>query len=143
VRRSLAVLLAAALSLAPVAATSLHVHTYVGHDHPEHHHGPAVHDHHSFPLAPHADHETVDSHDEAGTAVTPDACDPGDHAAAVKIACADRSAVHATLAELPRRPIVSPSMRPSRPLAITDTRAHSPPAGPCLPARAPPLTNLA
>ena len=43
-RRLLAFVLIQALVVSTAVGASLHVHEPLGHDHPDHHHGPATHD---------------------------------------------------------------------------------------------------
>lgn len=142
VRRVLASFLVAALVAAPGVVSSLHVHEYTGHDHPTHHHGPASHEHgpHHSPLTePDHDHDaTFDSHGTA--AVSAESCDPGRHAVAVKMGCAQPPQLHLDLAERPGPTIAVPTIALRSAVGITDVRVHGPPFDPRIPSRAPPLT---
>src|ERR1044071_1983552 len=97
-RRLVACALVQALVVSTALGSSVHVHEYLGHDHPEHHHGPASHEHH---------HEAVaddDHHDETGDhglpALQADSCDPGRHAVTAAMGCTQVPQVHVDVAEM-------------------------------------------
>ena len=144
--RLLAFVLIQALVLSTVWGASLHVHEYAGHDHPEHHHGPASHEHHQSAIAD-DDHQQIDDHhdrDDRGLpAVQADSCDPGHHAVAVTIGCAQVPELHPAIAELPSPPVVVPATAVQSLAPVTDVRVHGPPYDPRIPARAPPFTPQA
>jgi hypothetical protein len=130
------------LALAALAASGplrmLHVHAYDGHDHPDHHHGPAAHSH-----APaHHIHHDVGSAGDAG-AESLESCDPGAHVVPVVFTCISPArpqvvaAEPAVLVQL-QLPSVAPAV-----VAIFDTRAHSPPRLTDAPLRAPPAVDPA
>jgi hypothetical protein len=128
VRRLGAILTGTALVLANGVIPTLHTHVYTDHDHPEHHHGLAIHEHHQ--PAPHPDDE--------GPSLEP--CDPSQHAASFVIGGGPGPQVHVNHAECPsrnvyERPGLSRSIR-----AVTDVRVHGPPLRTQHPSRAPPLT---
>ena len=144
-RRTLASLLVAALVAAPGVVSSLHVHEYTGHDHPTHHHGPASHGHgHHDPSLTERerDHDhAFDDHD--APAVRAESCDPGRHAVAVKMSCAQPPQLPLDLAEVPGPSIAVPAVPIRSAVGIIDVRLHGPPFDPRIPSRAPPLTHLA
>jgi hypothetical protein len=76
VRRLVTLVLAQALVVSWTMATSLHVHEYVGHDHPDHHHGPASHEHQHSGSAEQDHHAPAE--DEDHPAIQAESCDPGD-----------------------------------------------------------------
>ena len=142
VRRTLTFLLVAAQIAAPSVVSSLHVHEYIGHDHPTHHHGPESHEHgrhHARQIEADHDHDVaVDGH-EVDTIQT-ESCDPGRHAVAVTMTCAQPLQLTLDLAELPGPTIVVPSAPVRTGVGITDVRVHGPPPfDPRIPSRAPPL----
>ena len=140
VRRLLALVLANALAASSATAALLHVHEYSGHDHPEHHHGLAAHSHRPPVLT---EHHGADEGEEHHPAVRVDSCDPGQHAVAVTMGCAQVPRVHVDVAEL-AAPTLFASTAPLRSTApITDVRVHGPPCDFRFPSRAPPLTSLA
>jgi hypothetical protein len=83
VHRVLALLLISALIATTGVVSSLHTHAYDDHDHPEHHHGPAAHEHHAVPAHP----DDGIPHLEG--------CDPGKHAVPFAFVCAAPPQVHA------------------------------------------------
>ena len=127
VHRSLVLLLIPALLSTWGVVPSLHTHVYEDHDHPEHHHGLAAHDHDAAPVA-----------DEHGTAVLEE-CDPGNHTVSYAFVCAAPPQVHAGDAEvtLPGTPIAEPPIAGR--IRHTDVRVHGPPRRTQSPPRAPPL----
>jgi hypothetical protein len=137
VRRLVAFALVQALAVSTSMASSLHVHEYVGHDHPEHHHGPAAHDHHDLAPADQDDH--TDAGDEDHLAWQADPCEAGRHAVVVSMGCAWIMHGHIDLAELPGLTIVVASATIRSALPFTDVRVHGPPFDPRIPSRAPPL----
>ena len=128
VYRSLAFLLIPALVAASGAVSPLHTHVYGDHDHPEHHHGPAVHE-----------HQPVVAHPEDGRAHL-EGCSPGRHAVSLTFVCATPPQVHAQDAD------VNIPGSPTPPLEIefaaqhTDIRVHGPPPRAQASPRAPPAT---
>ena len=138
-RRIVALVLVQALAVSTSMVSSLHVHEYVGHDHPNHHHGPAAHDH---PRAADSDH-----HSPAGGEDHPawqaDACEPGRHAVSMSMSCACIPQAHIDLAELPGPAIAVPSATIHHAVPFTDVRVHGPPFDARTSPRAPPLTHRA
>ena len=135
-RRFVALVLASAVAVSSAAVSRLHVHEYVGHDHPDHHHGPAIHEHeHSPSLEP--GHHTAEADHQPG--IDAESCDPGHHAVSVTTACAYTQYAHADLAELPGPAVFAPSGPMRSALPITDVRVHGPPFDPRIPSRAPPV----
>src|SRR5688572_18452956 len=109
-------------------ASLSHTHAYRDHDHPEHHHGPALHEHH---------HSPVPRHDRAE--LTLESCDPGQHTVSVFMGCASLPNLHVMDYE-------SGHTRASEPLVLLcstkdrrDVRVHGPPSHSRIPSRAPPL----
>jgi hypothetical protein len=131
VRRFLALLVVSALTASSGLASLLHTHAYGGHDHPEHHHGIAAHDHHR--AAPPAD--AAVAHLER--------CDPAKHTIALSFVCAPPHAhdLFAAEAALPTSP-TSPAAA-EHCARRADVRAHGPPLGADGPPRAPPAIALA
>jgi hypothetical protein len=140
VRRLVAFALVQALILWTAMASSLHVHEYAGHDHPEHHHGPASHEHHHSAAAD--DHHLEDD-DSDHPCLQAESCDPGRHAVAVTMGCAQVPTVHVEIAELPGPAILAPTSSIRAAIPLTDVRVHGPPFDVAIPSRAPPLTHLA
>jgi hypothetical protein len=98
VRRFVAFLLAQALIVSTSVASSLHVHEYVSHDHPDHRHGPAAHDH-DHPATADRDHHSLAGEDHPAWQADP--CEPGRHAVSVSMTCACIPQAHVDFAELP------------------------------------------
>jgi hypothetical protein len=138
VRRLLAFVLLQALVVSTAWGASLHVHEYLGHDHPEHHHGPASHEHHQAAIADDDHHDETEDH--GLPALQADSCDPGHHAVAVTMGCAQVPQLHAAIAELPSPTVVVPAAPVQSVAAVRDVRVHGPPFDSRIPARAPPLT---
>ena len=136
-RRLVAFVLAQALVASSAVSSSLHVHEYLGHDHPDHHHGPATHDHED-PTFVDLDHHSAGKEDHE-LAVEADSCDPGRHTVSVSMACASVTQVHVYLAKLPSPRIVVPTAPIQSAIAITDVRVHGPPFDARIPSRAPPV----
>ena len=141
--RLVALVLAQALVVSSAMASSLHVHEYLGHDHPDHQHGPANHEH-DHPAVAERDHHSSAEHDDDHPTVGAESCDPGRHAVTVTMGCAEVPRVHVDIAELPG-PTILASASPIRLASmLTDVRVHGPPPfDPRIPSRAPPLTHLA
>ena len=140
-RRLVACALVQALVVSTAMGASLHVHEYLGHDHPEHHHGPASHEHHHSTLAE-QDHDSV-AEDHDPPALQADSCDPGRHAVAVTMGCGQVPQVHVDVAELPGPTIIDLVAPLDSVATVTDVRVHGPPFDFRVPSRAPPLTHLA
>ena len=138
-RRLFAVVLVQAMVASSAMGSLLHVHEYVGHDHPEHHHGPAAHEHHHSASA--GDHHSgPEDPDHPG--LQADSCDPGRHAVAATMVCAQALRIHVEIAELPGPAILAPAVSVRSAIAPTDVRVHGPPFDGRIPSRAPPLTHL-
>ena len=135
-------MLAAALVAAPAAVTSLHVHEYVEHDHVEHHHGPASHEHQHArrPAVHELDHPAPPVGDGE---LALESCDPGHHAIAIGMTCAQPPQSDLSLADLDGPVEMAPSVRHRSATGVTDVRVHGPPFDPRIPSRAPPPTDLA
>jgi hypothetical protein len=139
VRRFVGFLLVLAVVVSSTSmASSLHIHEYVGHDHPDHHHGPAAHDH-DYPATPDGDHDAEPGDDDHAS-LRANPCNPGRHAVGVSIGCACILQAHVDLAELPGPTIIVQSAPVRSAVPFTDVRVHGPPFDPRIPARAPPLT---
>jgi hypothetical protein len=125
-----AVLLGAIVAGTSPQLSALHIHRYIDHDHPEHHHGPAAHEHRA-------------THPDGADGIHLEACDPGQHAMTVVFACAAPPQVDARDAE------EMASRNPAPPLGAHplvrrhEIRAHGPPFVRTAPPRAPPLTPTA
>jgi hypothetical protein len=133
VQRALALFVGVALLATADQVSRLHTHVYIGHEHPEHQHGLAAHDHDQAVV-----HE---DEDEEGPHV--ESCDPGRHEVSLTLGCAPampRVSVHAEAAQLP----VLHRLVLLRIIGMaTDARAHGPPLVPSGPSRAPPHICLA
>ena len=140
-RRFVAFVLMQALVVSTATVSSLHVHEYFGHDHPEHHHGLASHEHDDTEL-PDLDHH-VGSVDEDQEEIEAGPCDPGRHAFAVTLGCAHVPLVHIEFAEGAGPTVVAPIAPIGSATPITDIRVHGPPSNVRIPSRAPPLPHLA
>jgi hypothetical protein len=141
VRRLVAFALIQALAVSTSMAASLHVHEYLGHDHPDHHHGPASHDHQQPPTVDRDHHAHAD--DEDHPAWQADPCEPGRHATGVSMTCACVPQAHVDLAEVPQLSLVRPIAPARAAVAVIDVRVHGPPFDARIPARAPPVSHLA
>ena len=129
-RRMLASLVGLALMAAPGAVSPFHIHAYTEHDHPEHHHGPALHEHHH----PQATLQHDGDHDPLRL----ESCDPGQHAVSLVMACASPPHLPIVVAERADPSRVEPSVTPTLNRLIVDIRVHGPPARGRIPPRAPP-----
>jgi hypothetical protein len=114
---------------------TLHAHVYGDHDHPEHHHGPAVHTHARAATA------RLPVADAPAARIGP--CEPGEHAiglAAALVAGPDAIG-------FPVAPVLSRGLFPlvgeAPAAARRDVRAHSPPRLTDGPLRAPPALRPA
>lgn len=137
VRRLLALVLANALAGSSATASLLHVHEYREHDHPEHHHGPAAHEHKRSASAEQDHHSATDDDHPAFQA---ESCDPGRHAVATTLGCAQVPQPHVDMAEVPGPAIIAPAAPIRSATPVVDVRVHGPPFDARIPARAPPLT---
>jgi hypothetical protein len=131
-------MLAALAALAASGPVSmLHVHAYEGHDHPDHHHGPAAHSHDE------ADHDRHRDESPGATSIHLESCDPGEHAVPVVFTCVSPIAHQAPLADgAVAVLIVAPDVA-SCCATLSDVRAHSPPRLTDAPLRAPPVVHAA
>jgi hypothetical protein len=137
VRRLATLALAHALVVSSFGVSPLHMHEYVGHDHPDHHHGPAIHGHTHAATGAHHGGLTEEHHRPALQA---DRCDAGKHAVTVAMGGAFVVQLHLDTAELPG-PTIAIVPAPAQSTApVTDVRVHGPPHEIRLPSRAPPLT---
>jgi hypothetical protein len=141
VRRLVACAVVQALVVSTSLGASLHVHKYLGHDHPEHHHGPS-HEHHHLAIAD-DDHHDDDSEEIGLPELQARSCDPGQHAVAVTMACAQAPQLHVQNAELPGPTVLVPAAPIRAVTPVTDVRVHGPPFESRIPSRGPPLTRLA
>lgn len=130
-QRALASLLIPALIAASGVLSLLHTHTYNDHDHPEHHHGLAAHEHHAGP-----------AHPDDGTAHL-EGCDPARHVVSLAVFCAQPPQVHAAHAEVTLPATLSPEVQIERCVLHTDVRVHGPPPRTESSPRAPPVIALA
>jgi hypothetical protein len=108
-------LVAVAFVALSVCAPTLHTHAYGDHDHPEHHHGLAAHDHQGL------DHHAADS-----TARVED-CDPGQHTVAVSFGCVPRPQVLTVDVVETALAVIEPDFTATTRISLADVRAHGPP----------------
>jgi len=134
VHRVLAALVAVAMLSTSGSAVWQHVHAYAGHDHPDHHHGPASHSH----VADR--HTRAESQDETARL---EGCDPGEHAVSVVFTYVAPQPDHAPVPVVLATLVVPRPEQPWREVVPSDVRAHSPPRLTDAPLRAPPLVHLA
>jgi hypothetical protein len=134
VQRLLAIVVACAFAFVIGQVPALHTHVYSGHEHREHDHGPAAHEH----LTP-AHHDN----DDDGDAVHLDRCDPGEHAVAFTIGGAPLPQVKTVHAESATLWFHAPLVLLRSARSLADVRVHGPPPERHLPPRAPPLTSPA
>jgi hypothetical protein len=122
-------------------ASSLHMHEYLDHDHPEHRHGPATHEH---PLIAGPDYhrDQGDDGDHASVELAP-ADDPGRHAVSVSSGVTQAQRFHVDMAIVHGLTTVEPDPPIWSALGPTDVRAHGPPSAAKSSPRAPPLSHLA
>jgi hypothetical protein len=128
VQRALAILVGVALLATAGEVSRLHTHAYVGHDHPEHQHGIASHDH--VPLIVHEDE------DDEGPHLEP--CDPDRHEVSLTFGCAPATSRISVHAEATPVPVVNRLVPVQIIRTVTDARAHGPPPVRSAPSRAPP-----
>lgn len=126
-QRLVATLLGAVLASTAGHATALHTHAYVDHDHPEHHHGLAAHEHHHEP-----------AHREDGTARL-EGCDPGQHTISFAFVCAASLQVQFVAAEIASPATLTPEPAVEVAVGYTDVRVHGPPVRALASPRAPPF----
>jgi hypothetical protein len=125
------ILLGLVLASTSGQVSALHIHAYTDHDHPEHHHGPASHEHHRS--AP--DQDVDGPHLES--------CDPAQHALSLTMGCAPLQQVPVLDAESASPSTLEPLIPIRAVHDLTDVRVHGPPPRTHAPPRAPPLTSPA
>jgi hypothetical protein len=129
VQRFVTILLGFVMASASGQVSPLHIHQYTGHDHPEHHHGLAAHEHHRS--VPHQDNDDDVVHMEP--------CDPGQHAVSITMGSAPLPQANALDVEC-ANPSVLELLVPLRSVhRFADVRVHGPPPLTQVPPRAPPL----
>lgn len=120
----LGIILAASAGQSPVA----HTHLYRGHDHPEHQHGLAAHEH------------QVEAPHDSGEGVHLEGCDPGEHAVSIVLFVAPPPQAPAVDAEFVAPAPATPALQLHHTVDITDIRVHGPPRRSQASPRAPPLS---
>ena len=130
-----------ALAVSTATGSSLHVHEYSGHDHPEHHHGPASHEHYAPGLPESDDHVASGDEDHPEMAALP--CDPGRHAVELTLGRSHVAQIHIEIADAAGPAVAAPLAATGSATPITDVRVHGPPSHVRIPSRAPPLAHLA
>jgi hypothetical protein len=131
VRRLTAVLLGLALTAGGGSFSGLHVHQYTGHDHPEHHHGLAAHE-----------HDVLPAHGpESGVRL--ETCDPGQHAIRFAFVSAAPPQAQALVADRATPATATPDPPVRRALDVLDVRVHGPPSHGQASPRAPPDSTSA
>ena len=135
VYRSVAILLALVLASTSGQVSALHIHAYTDHDHPEHDHGLAAHEHQP-PARHHDDDEDVIHEDDV---IRLESCDPGQHAVSITMGSAPLPQVHAIDGESATPATVAPLVQLRSEHHVTDVRVHGPPTRTQAAPRAPPL----
>lgn len=125
--RLIATLLGLALIAGSADVSALHIHAYIEHDHPEHHHGLAAHE-----------HQATRAHSEDDT-VHLEGCDPSQHTISLVFVCAAPPQAQAVDAEFVTPAIAAPELHLHPAVDITDVRVHGPPLSAQASPRAPPL----
>jgi hypothetical protein len=125
VRRLAALLLVP--SLLAMSGPALHTHAYDDHDHPEHQHGLASHEHLD---------DVAARRDDGGTHV--EGCDPGEHAVEVAFLSAAPQPPPAVEGVSNLATLARPITRHGPAVRHTDVRAHGPPSRTQSSPRAPP-----
>lgn len=128
VRRLVAILLGLAVVSSAGLMPATHIHRYADHDHPEHHHGPAIHEHRRAQALP---------NDGLPQWTT---CDPGQHAVSLTVGCAAVPLTQIVEAESSSATVLPSLVRLQPARELTDVRVHGPPPRTQAPPRAPPLT---
>lgn len=130
-RRPLYVCIAIVMAWALTRPAPVHVHAYSGHDHVDHHHGPATHDHHRPATSSHDGDSRLSS------------CDPAAHAVFLRLATTTATAAVVVPFAAVELYVLAPDSARGGAVALIDVRQHSPPRGTLLPARAPPCLSAA
>ena len=138
-RRLVATVLVQALVLTIAMSSSWHLHAYSDHDHPDHHHGPATHEHRVTADLP----EHSADQDGIRVETVPGDDDPGRHALSFSTGATCGHRVEITVAIVPGPALMDPGAPTWSALAPTDVRAHGPPLTASTSPRAPPLLHLA
>jgi hypothetical protein len=131
VRRIVAALLIPAFLGISSLVALLHTHVYEAHEHPEHQHGLAAHEHHTAPA----------HRPDAGPIL--ERCEPGQHAKAFTFIATTPQPIPTIDAALIAAVLMVPTLPVERALAPADVRVHGPPPRAPSSARAPPLSFLA
>ena len=126
VRRVLVLLVVQALIATSGVVSLLHIHSYGDHDHPEHHHGLAAHEHHG--TRPHSPDDTVRL----------ETCDPRRHTMSFAFMCVGPPQSHPIDAEFVQPSIPVPELPEHPAVGPRDIRGHGPPALDLTSPRAPP-----
>jgi hypothetical protein len=127
VQRVVALLLIPALMATSGVGSLLHTHVYTDHDHPEHHHGLAAHEHYLTPTHPDAGVTRVEG------------CDPGIHTVSFASLCAAVPQVPVVVAEFREPGLQAPDLQSWQPIGYADVRVHGPPSRSQASPRAPPV----
>jgi hypothetical protein len=117
----------------------LHVHAYEGHDHPDHHHGPAAHSHDA--LIDHADHTATAPADQGSVRLG--SCDPSEHVVPFAFTCVSPTVHHVLGVGTAVPAVLAPNVLRCCRILPRDVRAHSPPRLTDAPLRAPPVVHPA
>ncbi len=127
VERLIGGLVALVLTMSPGQVPQLHIHWYTDHDHPEHHHGLAAHEH------------SVSGARTTGADLLLKDCDPSRHKITFSFACAAPPRASWLDAELVTPVVRAPEPPPLHSLVdLTEIRVHGPPPRTQSTPRAPP-----
>ncbi len=110
---------------------AVHVHVYSGHDHVDHHHGPATHDHHRPATSSHDGDSRLSS------------CDPAAHAVFLRVATTAATAAVIVPFAAVELYVLAPDSARCGAMSPIDVRQHSPPGFTPRSPRAPPSFTAA
>jgi len=129
VRRLTSLLVALGLLSSAAHAGLLHIHAYWDHDHPEHHHGPAVHTHAAA--------------EEPSSDLRIDRCDPGQHTSSFVFICGAPQSNQVSAPAESVSGVIVPSAPVVGGVSFREVRVHGPPRYSAAGLRAPPLSASA
>jgi hypothetical protein len=132
VRQLVAFVLVVGVVLTATRSAELHIHRYPDHDHPEHHHGLALHDHHFASGKPSV----------PGGGARVERCDPAGHVTSVVFLCTAAAGAETDAARLEIPLTDEPDVHGGFTVDVAGIRVHGPPGTTRTSPRAPPLNAL-